>query len=87
MCVHLQCLENLRCSDLLNAALNEASSVTMPNSIKNDPKLFRDDIDIRFSRSLNSCKVPQVRAALTRKNSSHPFTGLKKSVEESRFNI
>ncbi|OWA52235.1 Ras-specific guanine nucleotide-releasing factor 2 [Hypsibius exemplaris] len=53
----LQCLENLRCSDLLNAALNEASSVTMPNSIKNDPKLFRDDIDIRFSRSLNSCKI------------------------------
>ncbi|XP_055347134.1 ras-specific guanine nucleotide-releasing factor 1-like [Paramacrobiotus metropolitanus] len=59
----LQCLENLRCSDLLNAALNEASSVTMPNSIKNDPKLFRDDIDIRFSRSLNSCKVPQIRYA------------------------
>lgn len=28
---------------------------------RTDPKLFRDDIDIKFSRSLNSCKVPQVR--------------------------
>ena len=27
---------------------------------RSDPKLFRDDIDIKFSRTLNSCKVPQV---------------------------
>jgi hypothetical protein len=27
---------------------------------RTDPKLFRDDVDIKFSRSLNSCKVPQV---------------------------
>ena len=26
-----------------------------------DPKLFKDDVDIKFSRSLNSCKVPQVK--------------------------
>ena len=27
---------------------------------RSDPKLFRDDVDIKFSRTLNSCKVPQV---------------------------
>ncbi|KAJ9595043.1 hypothetical protein L9F63_013671, partial [Diploptera punctata] len=35
----------------------------MPQSIRNDPKLFKDDVDIRFSRTLNSCKVPQIRYA------------------------
>lgn len=28
-----------------------------------DPRLFKDDVDIRFSRTLNSCKLPQVRYA------------------------
>lgn len=28
-----------------------------------DPRLFADDVDIRFSRALNSCKVPQIRYA------------------------
>lgn len=31
---------------------------------RTDPKLFRDDVDIKFSRSLNSCKVPQVRRSV-----------------------
>ena len=35
----------------------------MPQSIKNDPRLFTDAVDIRFSRQLNSCKVPQIRYA------------------------
>uniref|UniRef100_T1HQT4 N-terminal Ras-GEF domain-containing protein n=1 Tax=Rhodnius prolixus TaxID=13249 RepID=T1HQT4_RHOPR len=43
--------------------MSDTSSVTMPQSIKNDPKLFKDDVDIRFSRTLNSCKVPQIRYA------------------------
>ncbi|XP_022256646.1 ras-specific guanine nucleotide-releasing factor 1-like, partial [Limulus polyphemus] len=30
---------------------------------RNDPRLFKDDVDIRFSRTLNSCKVPQIRYA------------------------
>ncbi|XP_017491092.1 PREDICTED: ras-specific guanine nucleotide-releasing factor 1-like, partial [Rhagoletis zephyria] len=29
----------------------------------NDPRLFKDDVDIRFSRTLNSCKLPQIRYA------------------------
>lgn len=32
-------------------------------ALRSDPKLFRDDVDIRFSRALNSCKVPQIRYA------------------------
>ncbi|KAK9507036.1 hypothetical protein O3M35_008866 [Rhynocoris fuscipes] len=43
--------------------MSDTSSVTMPQSIKNDPKLFKDDVDIRFSKTLNSCKVPQIRYA------------------------
>lgn len=32
-------------------------------SCRNDPRLFKDDVDIRFSRTLNSCKLPQIRYA------------------------
>ncbi|KAA3674912.1 uncharacterized protein DEA37_0011536, partial [Paragonimus westermani] len=28
-----------------------------------DPRLFKDDVDIKFSHTLNSCKVPQIRHA------------------------
>ncbi|XP_052831997.1 ras-specific guanine nucleotide-releasing factor 2 isoform X2 [Octopus bimaculoides] len=31
--------------------------------LQSDPKLFRDDVDIKFSRTLNSCRVPQIRHA------------------------
>ncbi|XP_076396250.1 ras-specific guanine nucleotide-releasing factor 1 isoform X4 [Megachile rotundata] len=58
-----QCIDNVHFNDLLRGSLSDTSSVTMPQSIKNDPKLFKDDVDIRFSRTLNSCKVPQIRSA------------------------
>ncbi|GLV41334.1 Son of sevenless [Carabus blaptoides fortunei] len=58
-----QCMDNVHFNDLLHPSLSDTSSVTMPQSIKNDPKLFKDDVDIRFSRTLNSCKVPQIRYA------------------------
>ncbi|XP_048505314.1 ras-specific guanine nucleotide-releasing factor 2-like isoform X3 [Athalia rosae] len=58
-----QCMDNVHFNDLLHGSLSDTSSVTMPQSIRNDPKLFKDDIDIRFSRTLNSCKVPQIRYA------------------------
>lgn len=32
-------------------------------NFRNDPRLFKDDVDIRFSRTLNSCKLPQIRYA------------------------
>lgn len=50
-------MDNVHFNDLLHSSMSDTSSVTMPQSIKNDPKLFRDDVDIRFSRTLNSCKV------------------------------
>ena len=36
---------------------------TGPTIVKSDPSLFKDDVDIKFSRSLNNCKVPQIRYA------------------------
>uniref|UniRef100_A0A1I8IW63 Ras-specific guanine nucleotide-releasing factor 2 n=1 Tax=Macrostomum lignano TaxID=282301 RepID=A0A1I8IW63_9PLAT len=54
-----QCIEQIHYSDLLNSSLAETSLVSMPHTIRSDPKLFRDDVDIKFSRTLNSCKVPQ----------------------------
>ncbi|KAK3920513.1 Ras-specific guanine nucleotide-releasing factor 2 [Frankliniella fusca] len=69
-----QCMDNVHFNDLLHMSISDTSSVTMPQSIKNDPKLFKDDVDIRFSRTqVNSCKVhgllveghqvPQIRYA------------------------
>ncbi|CAK9811174.1 Ras-specific guanine nucleotide-releasing factor 2 [Anthophora plagiata] len=58
-----QCMDNVHFNDLLRVSLSDTSSVTMPQSIRNDPKLFKDDVDIRFSRTLNSCKIPQIRSA------------------------
>lgn len=58
-----QCIEDLHYSDLLNTSMSESSSVTMPQSVRSDRRLFLDDVDIKFSRTLNSCKVPQIRHA------------------------
>lgn len=41
----------------------EASSLGHQASVHSDPRLFTDDVDIRFSRTLNSCKLPQIRYA------------------------
>uniref|UniRef100_T1IPE1 Ras-GEF domain-containing protein n=1 Tax=Strigamia maritima TaxID=126957 RepID=T1IPE1_STRMM len=56
------CLDNVHFNNLFHGN-GSNSSVTMPTSIRNDPRLFKDDVDIRFSRTLNSCKVPQIRYA------------------------
>ncbi|XP_056022520.1 ras-specific guanine nucleotide-releasing factor 2-like isoform X4 [Ostrea edulis] len=66
-----QCIEDIHYSDLLNTSMSESSSVTMPQSVRyihstqiwSDRRLFLDDVDIKFSRTLNSCKVPQIRHA------------------------
>lgn len=36
-------------------------------ALRADPHLFKDDVDIRFSRTLNSCKLPQIRYATPEK--------------------
>ena len=63
VCFLLQCIDNVHFNDLFHGTLSDASSITMPHSIRNDPRLFKDDVDIRFSRTLNSCKLPQIRYA------------------------
>lgn len=50
-------MDNVHFNDFIHGSISDTSSVSMPQSIKNDPKLFKDDVDIRFSRTLNSCKV------------------------------
>jgi len=56
-----QCMDNVHFNDLLHNTMSDTSSIAMPQSMKNDPKLFKDDVDIRFSRTLNSCKVRATR--------------------------
>ncbi|XP_038621784.1 ras-specific guanine nucleotide-releasing factor 2 isoform X3 [Tachyglossus aculeatus] len=58
-----QCVDNIRCNGLMTIVFEENSKVTVPHMIKSDTRLHRDDIDICFSKTLNSCKVPQIRYA------------------------
>ena len=48
----------------------------MPTIVKSDPSLFKDDVDIKFSRSLNNCKVPLIRYA-TPERLLHRLTDLR----------
>ncbi|XP_034397730.1 ras-specific guanine nucleotide-releasing factor 2 isoform X4 [Cyclopterus lumpus] len=58
-----QCIDNIRCNGLMTSVFEENSKVTVPNMIKSDLRLHKDDVDICFSKTLNSCKVPQIRYA------------------------
>lgn len=44
-------------------AIFQGSLFTGHQALRADPHLFKDDVDIRFSRTLNSCKLPQIRYA------------------------
>lgn len=50
-------------NDLCHAKLADESLMSHDTSINSDPRLFNDDKDIKFSRTLNSCKLPQIRYA------------------------
>ncbi|XP_051785577.1 ras-specific guanine nucleotide-releasing factor 2 isoform X3 [Erpetoichthys calabaricus] len=58
-----QCIDNIRCNGLMTSVFEENSKVTVPFMIKSDARLHKDDVDICFSKTLNSCKVPQIRYA------------------------
>ena len=49
--------------DGLGMVMPSLSTNLGPQFAKSDPSLFKDDVDIRFSRTLNNCKVPQIRYA------------------------
>ncbi|KAF3849216.1 hypothetical protein F7725_015713 [Dissostichus mawsoni] len=57
------CIDNIRCNGLMTSVFEENSKVSVPHMIKSDARLHKDDIDICFSKTLNSCKVPQIRYA------------------------
>ncbi|KAA0714906.1 Ras-specific guanine nucleotide-releasing factor 1 [Triplophysa tibetana] len=59
----LLCIDNIRCNGLMMNAFEENSKVTVPQMIKSDASLYCDDVDIRFSKMMNSCKVLQIRYA------------------------
>nr|XP_032809166.1 ras-specific guanine nucleotide-releasing factor 2 isoform X1 [Petromyzon marinus] len=56
-----QCIDNIRCNGLMMNVFEDSSKVTVPPVIKSDTTLYLDDVDIRFSKTLNSCKVPHIR--------------------------
>ncbi|XP_043564174.1 ras-specific guanine nucleotide-releasing factor 2 isoform X1 [Chiloscyllium plagiosum] len=58
-----QCIDNIRCNGLMTSVFEEYSKVTVPHMIRSDIRLHSDDMDICFSKTLNSCKVPQIRYA------------------------
>uniref|UniRef100_A0A3B3RZA0 Ras protein specific guanine nucleotide releasing factor 2 n=1 Tax=Paramormyrops kingsleyae TaxID=1676925 RepID=A0A3B3RZA0_9TELE len=58
-----QCIDNIRCNGLMTSVFEENSKVPVPHMIRSDARLHKDDVDICFSKTLNSCKVPQIRYA------------------------
>ncbi|CAF1324688.1 unnamed protein product [Rotaria sordida] len=58
-----QCLQNLRYTQLVTGTFRNASSVIAPESVKSDVKLYKDDAEIKYSKTLDSCKIPQIRHA------------------------
>ncbi|KAK6322663.1 hypothetical protein J4Q44_G00074550 [Coregonus suidteri] len=58
-----QCIDNIRCNGLMTSVFEENSKVTVPHMIKSDARLHKNDVNICFSKTLNSCKVPQIRYA------------------------
>lgn len=53
----LQCMDNVHFNGLFYNTMPNASSSTLPQCVKSDPNLFKDDVDIRFSKTFNTCKV------------------------------
>uniref|UniRef100_A0A669DZ55 Ras protein specific guanine nucleotide releasing factor 2 n=1 Tax=Oreochromis niloticus TaxID=8128 RepID=A0A669DZ55_ORENI len=65
-----QCIDNIRCNGLMTSVFEENSKVSFfrcggreSESSMSDARLHKDDVDICFSKTLNSCKVPQIRYA------------------------
>lgn len=56
-----QCIENLAVmaeEDNISVASRRSST-----SVRSDPKLFTDDVDIKYCKALNCCKLPKIRHA------------------------
>ena len=56
-------MDSVHFNGLFYNTMPNANSSTLPQCVKSDPNLFKDDIDIRFSTTYNNCKIPQIRYA------------------------
>ena len=61
--IFFKCMDNVHFDNLYNNTMPNAAATAVPQFVKSDPSLFKDEVDIRFSRTLNNCKVPQIRYA------------------------
>lgn len=52
-----QCMDNVHFNGLFYNTMPNATSSTLPQCVKSDPNLFKDDVDIRFSKTFSTCKV------------------------------
>jgi hypothetical protein len=50
-------MDNVHFNGLFYNTMPNASSSTIPQCVKSDPNLFKDDAEIRFSKTFNNCKV------------------------------
>ena len=50
-------MDNVHFNGLFYNTTPNANSSTLPQCVKSDPNLFKDDVDIRFSKTFNTCKV------------------------------
>ena len=53
-------MDNVHFDNLYNNTMPNAAATAVPQFVKRDPSLFKDEVDIRISRTLNNCKVPQI---------------------------
>ena len=53
-------MDNLHFTGLFYNMMPNASSSTLPQCVKSDPMMFRDDHDIKFSKPFDSKKIKEV---------------------------
>ncbi|XP_028407100.1 ras-specific guanine nucleotide-releasing factor 2-like [Dendronephthya gigantea] len=56
-----QCIENMTLID--NVQDTSFSSRYCFTNVRNDPSLYTDDVGIKYSKCLNSCRIPRIRYA------------------------
>ena len=47
-------MDNVHFNGLFYNTMPNASSSTLPQCVKSDPNLFKDDVDIRFSKTFHT---------------------------------
>ncbi|CAB3984095.1 ras-specific guanine nucleotide-releasing factor 2-like isoform X1, partial [Paramuricea clavata] len=58
-----QCIENVTLIDNMQDTSLPLSSRHCFANVRNDPSLYTDDVGIKYSKCLNSCRIPRIRYA------------------------